>query len=80
MLLFMLTLLTSLGNYNNFDYIAYASEVSSSDNNPREDRPYALSGTLEDKYQNSSQLVINDPNLKIELVSEGLQLPTQMTL
>ena len=26
----------------------------------------------------SSQPVINDPNLKLELVSEGLQLPTQM--
>ena len=52
--------------------------MSSSENNPREDRPYAPSGTLEGKYQNSSHPVIDDPNLKLELVSEGLQLPTQM--
>jgi aldose sugar dehydrogenase len=78
MLLLMLTLLTSLGNYYNFAYTTYASEMSSSDNNPREDRPYAPSGTLEGKYQNSSRPVIDDPNLKLELVSEGLQLPTQM--
>src|SRR5918994_4305346 len=71
-------LLTSLGNYNNFAYTTYASKMSSSDNNPREDRPYAPSGTLEHKYQNSSQPVIDDPNLKLELVSGGLNLPTQM--
>jgi aldose sugar dehydrogenase len=71
-------LLTSLGNYNNLAYTTYASEMSSSDNNLREDRPYAPSGTLEHKYQNSSQPVIDDPNLKLELVSGGLKLPTQM--
>ena len=36
------------------------------------DRPFG-------EERGSSQPVINDPNLKIELVSEGLQLPTQMT-
>jgi glucose/arabinose dehydrogenase len=71
-LLCALTVFPSLANY------AYASEMSTSDNNPREDRPYAPSGTLEDKYQKSSQPVIDDPNLKLELVSEGLQLPSQM--
>jgi aldose sugar dehydrogenase len=35
------------------------------------DRPFG-------EERGSSQPVINDPNLKIELVSEGLQLPTQM--
>ena len=78
MLLCTLALLPSLGNYNSFVYTAYASELSSSENNPREDRPYAPSGTLEGKYQNSSHPIIDDPNLKLELVSEGLQLPTQM--
>jgi glucose/arabinose dehydrogenase len=78
MLLCMLTFLTSLGSYNNFAYTTNASEMSTSDNNLREDRPYAPSGTLEGKYQNSSRPVIDDPNLKLELVSEGLQLPTQM--
>src|SRR5829696_8132093 len=78
MLLCMLTLLTSVGNYNNFAYTIYASEMASSDNTPREDRPYAASGTLEGKYQNSSQPIINDPNLKVELISEGLRLPTQL--
>ena len=65
-------------NYNKFVYTAYASDESSSGNNLREDRPYAPAGTLADKYQKSSQPAINDPNLKLELVSEGLQLPTQM--
>ena len=72
-----LILFPSPVNYNDFVYTAYASDVIS-ENNPREDRPYAPSGTLEEKYQNSSHPVINNPNLKLELVSEGLQLPTQM--
>ena len=58
-------------NYNNFDYIAYASGVSSSDNGLEEDRPFG-------RWERTSQPVLNDPNLKLELVSEGLQLPTQM--
>ena len=70
-LLCALTLFPSLVNYSNFAYTAYASEMSSSDNNLREDRPYAPAGTLEDKFQKSSQPIINDPNLKLELVSEG---------
>jgi aldose sugar dehydrogenase len=73
-----LTFFPSQLDYDNFDYSAYASEISSGGNGLREDRPYAPSGTLEYEYQNSSQPIINDPKLKLELVSEGLQLPTQM--
>jgi aldose sugar dehydrogenase len=73
-----LTFFPSQLDYDNFGYSAYASEISSGGNGLREDRPYAPSGTLEYEYQNSSQPIINDPKLKLELVSEGLQLPTQM--
>jgi glucose/arabinose dehydrogenase len=64
MLLCTLILFPSLVNYNNFTYTAYASE----------DTPY---GTDAGRSE-SSQPVINDPNLRLELVAEGLLLPTQM--
>jgi Glucose/sorbosone dehydrogenases len=69
--------------YYNLGYPAYASEVlSSSGNNAGEDdnshddddindRPYAIK-------RQSPEPVINDPELKLDLISEGLQLPTQM--
>jgi len=68
--------------YYNLGYTAYASKVSSSGNNLREDdnsnddndindRPYAI------KRQRPVP-VINDPELKLDVISEGLQLPTQM--
>ena len=47
----------------NQNNVSYAVVVS--------DRPFG-------EERGSSRPVINDPNLKIELVSEGLQLPTQM--
>jgi aldose sugar dehydrogenase len=66
-------------NHHDFVRTAYASEASSSDgegntNNDDDnidDTPYG--GKRE-----PSQPIINDPNLKLELVSKGLQLPTQM--
>ena len=73
-LLCTLTLFTSPANYHDFAHTAHASEVASGDNNLREDRPYGIAGT----WKESSQPIINDPNLRLELVSEGLQLPTQM--
>jgi glucose/arabinose dehydrogenase len=51
-------------NHNSFTYTTYASE----------DTPY---GTATGRRE-SSQPVINDPNLRLELVGEGLHLPTQM--
>ena len=69
--------------YPDFGNTAYASEVSSSSgNNPEghdnsndndniNDRPYAVK-------RQSPEPVINDPTLKLEVVSEGLKLPTQM--
>jgi aldose sugar dehydrogenase len=73
MLLCTLTLFPSLANYHDFVHTAYASEASSSgeDDDNFNDTPYG--GKRE-----PSQPVLNDPNLKIELISEGLQLPTQM--
>jgi aldose sugar dehydrogenase len=72
----MVTLLPSLVNYNNFAHMAYASEVSSAGNNLSED------GNIDDTpygvRRESGQPIINDPNLRLELVSKGLQLPTQM--
>ena len=57
--------------YDNFAYTAHAS--SSGDGSAKEDRPFG-------EKPGSSRPVINDPNLKFELVSEGLKLPTQMAL
>src|SRR4030095_10775728 len=83
LLVVALSLFPSQMIYNNLGYPAYASEVlSSSGNNAREDdnsnedddindRPYAIK-------RQSPEPVINDPKLKLEVVSEGLQLPTQM--
>jgi aldose sugar dehydrogenase len=86
MLLCTLTLFPSLVSYNNLAYSAYESEVSSSDNSLGED-DNSNSNTSNSNTSNdtpyggergSSQPVINDPNLRLELVSKGLQLPTQM--
>jgi glucose/arabinose dehydrogenase len=46
-----------------YDNVAYTAYAS--------DRPYG-------GERGASQPVINDPNLKLELVSEGLELPAQM--
>ena len=82
-LLVALSLFPSQMIYYNLGYTAYASEVSSSsgnnlggddnsnDNDNINDRPYAIK-------RQSPEPVINDPTLKLEVVSEGLQLPTQM--
>jgi aldose sugar dehydrogenase len=78
-LLCTLTLFPSLVNYHNFVHTAYASEASSSggegntsnDDDNIDDTPYG--GERE-----PSQPVIDDPNLKLELVSNGLKLPTQI--
>jgi glucose/arabinose dehydrogenase len=59
-------------NCDNFAYSAYASGVSSSVDGPeKEDRPYG-------RWERTSQPVLNDPSLRLELVSEGLNLPSQM--
>ena len=56
-------------NYDNFAYTAHAS--SSVDDPEKEDRPYG-------RWERTSEPVLNDPNLRLELVSEGLDLPSQM--
>ena len=70
-LLCTLTLFPSPMNYHDFAYTAYASEM-----------PFSGDNLIEDDNSNddtsNDQPVINDTNLKLELVSEGLQLPTQM--
>jgi aldose sugar dehydrogenase len=68
-LLCALTLFPSLVNY------AYASEMSSNGSNLEYNNSY--DDTSDDDTSND-QPIINDPNLRLELVSEGLQLPTQM--
>jgi aldose sugar dehydrogenase len=65
MILCALALLHSLVNY------AYTSGISSVGTNLREDNN-------SNNDSNNDQPVINDPNLKLELVSEGLQPPAQM--
>ncbi|MGI8720023.1 MAG: PQQ-dependent sugar dehydrogenase [Nitrososphaeraceae archaeon] len=81
-LLFASSLFPSLVIYHGLGYTAYASQVSSSsnnlggddnsnDNDNINDRPYAAK-------RQSPEPVINDPKLKLEVVGEGLQLPTQM--
>jgi hypothetical protein len=53
-------------NYHDFAYTAYASEM-----------PFSGDNLIEDDNSNddtsNDQPVINDTNLKLELVSEGLQ-------
>jgi aldose sugar dehydrogenase len=88
MLLCTLTLFPILVNSHDFAYTAYtaytayASEASSSDTNLGEDDNSNDDDNFNDtpygRWEKSSQPIINDPNLKLELVSEGLQLPTQM--
>jgi aldose sugar dehydrogenase len=88
MLLCTLTLFPILVNSHDFAYTAYtaytayASEASSSDTNLGEDDNSNDDDNFNDtpygRWEKSSQPLINDPNLKLELVSEGLQLPTQM--
>src|SRR5215208_2222866 len=82
MLICTLALFPSLLNYHDFAYTAYASEASSSDTNLGEDDNSNDDDNFNDtpygRWEKSSQPIINDPNLKLELVSEGLQLPTQM--
>ena len=81
-LLVALSLFPSQMIYRDLGYTAYASEVSSSgnnvggddnsnDNDNINDRPYAIK-------RQSPEPVINDPRLKLEVISEGLHLPTQM--
>jgi glucose/arabinose dehydrogenase len=83
LLVVALSLIPSQMIYYNLGYPAYASEVlSSSGNNAGEDdnsnddddindRPYAIK-------RQSPEPVINDPKLKLEVISQGLHLPTQM--
>jgi glucose/arabinose dehydrogenase len=82
MLLCALSLFPNVVSYRDFSCTAYASQLSSSGNNTGgndnstgddniNDTPYGLK-------RESSQPIINDPNLKLELVAEGLQLPSQM--
>jgi aldose sugar dehydrogenase len=86
MLLFALLLLPNLVIHHDFANIAQASLLSSNSNNTEvnntevdningdnkvNDTPYGVK-------RESSQPVINDPSLKLELVAEGLQLPSQM--
>jgi aldose sugar dehydrogenase len=77
-----LSLFPNLVSYHDFANTAHASELSSSGNNTVgndnstdddnfNDTPYGVK-------RESSQPIINDPKLKLELVAEGLQLPSQM--
>ena len=81
-LFFALSLFTSLIIYPDLGNTAYASELSSSgnnlggddnsnDNDNSDDGPYGVK-------RQSLEPVINDPKLKLEVVSKGLELPTQM--
>src|SRR5918993_1500086 len=78
MLLCTLTLFPSLANYHDFVHTAYASEASSSGEDDNSDDDDNFNDTPYGGKREPSQPVLNDPNLKIELISEGLQLPTQM--
>src|SRR5215208_1639344 len=69
----------------NFAHTAYASEASSTgeEGNTRDDDDNSNDDENIDDApyggeREPSQPVINDPNLKLELVSKGLKLPTQM--
>ena len=78
----MLTLFLSLLNCHDSVHTAYMSEASSSGDNPGEDDNSNDDDNFNDTpyggNRKPSQPIIDDPNLKLELVSEGLQLPTQM--
>jgi glucose/arabinose dehydrogenase len=82
MLLFALSLFLNLVNYHDFSNTAQALEISSSSNNTVvEDNSNDNDNINDTPYggnRGSPKPIINDPNLKLELVSEGLQLPTQM--
>jgi aldose sugar dehydrogenase len=82
LLLCALSLFPNLVNYRDFSYTAYASDLSSSGNNTGGNDNSNDTGKINDTpygiKREPSQPIINDPNLKVELVSEGLQLPTQM--
>ena len=77
-LLCSLTLFPSLVYYQDFVHTAYASEASSSGEDYNIDDDDNFNDTPYGGKREPSQPVLNDPNLQIELVSEGLQLPTQM--
>jgi aldose sugar dehydrogenase len=72
----------TLVNYYDFYHTSYASELSSNGNNTRGNGNATDNGNINDTpygvKRGSIQPIINDPNLKLELVSEGLQLPSQM--
>jgi aldose sugar dehydrogenase len=78
----MLTLFLGLVNYHDVVHTAYATEASSSGNNVGEDDNSNDNDNFNDTpyggKREPSHPVINNPKLKLELVSEGLQLPTQM--
>jgi aldose sugar dehydrogenase len=82
MLLCALSLFPTIVSYRDFSYTAYASESSSSGNNTGGNDNSTDNDNINDTpyggKRESSQPLINDPNLKLELLSEGLQLPTQM--
>jgi aldose sugar dehydrogenase len=65
-------------NYYDFVHAAYASEASSSEEDDNSNDDDNFDDTPYGGTRDPSQPVLNDPNLKLELVSEGLQLPTQM--
>jgi glucose/arabinose dehydrogenase len=73
---------SNLVNYYDFYHTSYASELSSNGNNTRGNDNATDNGSINDTpygvKRGSIQPIINDPNLKLELVSEGLQLPSQM--
>ena len=81
-LLFALSLLPNLVNYHDFANTAQASELSSSSNNTVGDDNINDKDNINDTpyggNRGSPEPIINDSNLKLELVSQGLQLPTQM--
>ena len=86
MVLFALSLFPNLVlYYYDFAYTAHASELRvngnntmGNDNNNKDNNDETNDDTPYGKKRESNQPVINDPNLKLELVAEGLQLPSQM--
>lgn len=84
MLLIALSLFTGLVVYSHHAYTLHASEVSSVSNNVQDDESgnnNEKSGINDRPYghkRQSPQPIFNDPTLKLEQVTEGLNLPTQM--
>ena len=83
MLLLALTLLPGLVNSHDFLNNAEASELSSGSNNTvvsdNNNTDADINDTPYGGNRGTPKPTLDDPALKLELVSEGLQLPTQMT-